>query len=186
MPGFVPRGWNVPIAPYKWPQDEVAIPSGHGVMPRVNAENKMMVRREGFQYSIRIDNITLGSTQEKIVETEPDGDFWCTNILAQVIDNLGNMNQAGPKCQITDIRTGLPFFKPYGRVGHFIDNPTDTIIPSAIKSFFTGELPQPFVFTRAGGIRLVIEDEAQNEITWKPYTVIMVFSGFKEYANVNQ
>ncbi len=167
---FTPRAIVTPIQPWDWPQDKVQIPAGHGMMPDVELQNQFMVRQEGFVYSTVFEAVTFGSVAQSItIPTDPDGDFWCDSIMLVHFDSAGVVVNTGLKMQIEDVRTARQLFMPHGRTSMFT---------KPVGRSLSGQLMQPYPFTRNGGIKIILENDVYSD---DPIDVHLSFIGWKEY-----
>jgi hypothetical protein len=179
-----------PMKPYDWPQDKVKIPNGQGLMPRLDERNAFVTKREGMFFTA--EDTYAGATaikREYLIETPPDGDFWCNGIRAIAEDTTaGNTYTSVPgwKINIIDVRTGWDITFPYARFGFFKTvnrngiADANKVMPQGSGPFkSTSTLIQPFCFTRNGAIRLIVDTtDAQlpNQQFWQ-----IAFIGWKEY-----
>jgi hypothetical protein len=178
-----------PLKPYEWPQDKVKIPNGQGLMPRVDERNAFVTKREAAFFTA--EDTYAGATaikREYILETPPDGDFWCNGIRSISINTVTGVYTNVPawKVNIFDIRTGDDLTFPFVRFGFFktvnLAGIADANKPlpqgsGPLKS--TSTLIQPYCFTRNGGIRVVVDTtDAQlaQQQNWQ-----LCFIGWKEY-----
>lgn len=188
-----------PLKPNKWPQDSLQIPGG-GAMPPVDLANAKFAQRESFTYSTTItlpDPTTAGQQFTQSLPTDQDGDFWCDQIyLTSWLNNPGFPNDVPPPSllQITDIRTGRQLCYPEGvsteffsTVTVFQDKPVIDYSTSPLPDGFrsTSTLPQPFCFTRQGGILVTFTSIYALTGFLTSYTVDIAFGGWKEYAHAS-
>lgn len=196
------------LTPYRWPQDQLRIPSGGGkLMPPVEHANANVSRQESFTMSGRFDiplNAVRGTIYDLTLPTQQDGDFWVDQIAATgfacptIPSGLPQSNFMCPGwISIADMRTGrsltnaspevrgLPSLFLESRI-RFEDQfyaPEDIFVPSTFRT--VGTLIQPFCFTRNGGIvmRFTLDANVLNNIA---YEVTVAFSGWKEYAYASE
>lgn len=178
----------IPLKPRNWPQDDLRIPAGHGVMSRVDPTNRKIVGREYYQITTNIINIGAGATQTVTTQTPNYGDFVCATIATFGFrDDEGELVAITPyaKLQITDVRSGYQFFKPYARYHHFIPlDPTligltpNNLINPSIRT----EIPQPYYFTRDGAIEIFVQNDSTIEYDYLAITL----GGWLEYQHVSR
>lgn len=184
-----------PIPHQTWPQDENRIPNTSGLaMPPVSEANVLRSRRESFTMSgrIAIPNPTRQYTNFSLyLPTDPDGDFWCDQIYMVGWVSNSTINDRPPPgiVSIRDARTQIALTWPQGISANFLTtsfyfseepgfDPGSYALPSGLRS--TSTLPQPFCFTRAGGIQIdytMFVDTVAGP-TW---SVDIAFGGWKEY-----
>lgn len=193
-----PPRWG-PLTPQLWPQDSNAIPSTPGMpMPPVSAANAQRSKRESFAmvggWTIAFGNVA-GAQFGLTLPTDQDGDFWCDQIsMAAWFTSIATMVRPPPSLlSIADMRTALPLTYPTNVPTNFFTtllrfsddpgfDPSGSPFPDGFRS--TTTLPQPFCFTRAGGIvmnltmlpALIGPDTTQIDIA---------FGGWKEYENAS-
>lgn len=198
--GYAPPPRWGPLTPQRWPQDDNLVPSAGGLwMPPVEAANADRARQESFTMSGTFThpaNMAVGQQQQLYLATDQDGDFWCDQIyMVGWGPNLAaRVQQNGPPLpgtiDISDARTGLSLCWPanstptafFSTFTLFSDDTgfdvAATPYPDGFRS--TGILPQPFCFTRAGGIVLTIT----SALAWAASAGNMTdiaFGGWKEY-----
>lgn len=173
------------LKPYEWPQDKVKIPNGQGLMPRIETMNGNVTKKEGAWYTgeFTVPAFTNFRT-DFVIPIEPDGDFWCNNILSfSMVDD--GIVQPAFKINIIDIRTGFDLTYPWARLAFFKTQPNvmgaagEAPYPVGGGAFrSTSSMLQPYCFTRNGGIRVVIDSDGQ--VPEEIYNQIS-FIGWKEY-----
>lgn len=179
----------VPLIPYEWPQDKLEQPWGRGEMPRINAFNAAVTKREGFSIPVRFDGVTWGTTQTVIVPTEQSADFWCTDIIT--INPFNNATglptgaHNNPYLTIKDLRTDIrlcdaPVAWQYFSQPNVV---AAGLVPVGNSAAVQVRNPfEPFCFTRDGGISVTLMSQAAAAAAVN-YSFLMVFVGWKEYAN---
>lgn len=200
QPAQPPPRWG-PLKPQTWPQDDNMIPSAGGMwMPPIETANAERARQESFTMSGTFQHpntITVGQQFNLYLPTDQDGDFWCDQIY--MVGWGAGLTPSPPQSayplagtiDIVDARTGLALTYPQASC------PTtffSTFILFAFDAGFdvsgspypdgfrsTAILPQPFCFTRSGGIQLTLTSvEAWTGLAGPNYTDI-AFGGWKEY-----
>lgn len=188
-----------PLTPQRWPQDENRVPSTPGLpMPHVSSANRTRSRRESFTMS-GVFNVPFGNAAGQVfslyLPTDPDGDFWCDQIyMAAWFTSLSVMQRLPPSLiSIGDARTRRSLTWPQTIPTNFLTtlllfsedagfDPASSPFPDGFRS--TSTLPQPFCFTRAGGIELAL---TMLPATVGPdnLTVDIAFGGWKEYESAS-
>lgn len=180
------------LTPYDWPQDELEIPPGLGVMTQVEGNNSRVVRREGRTFSQSFDypagSVPFNAT--KVIPTDQDGDFWCQNIYMAAFENSLGVLQQRPLLPywsflIRDVRTGNPLSVGGGIPASFLSVNQDFAgVPPPGGTRLTSTLAQPFCFTRNGGIEITIIDPVGYPAfdTWCQ----LAFGGWTEYAHASE
>jgi hypothetical protein len=188
------------LTPPTWPQDSLRIPNASGrFMPPIERGNFDVARQESFTMSTTFtyNGATDGQQLAALIETDQDGDFWCDQILCVGWEaNLAQMEKPRPATvQISDVRTGRAItFPAAGAPINFFSTlqlgPGDSGIvigsappPAGFRS--TSTLPQPFCFTRQGGIQIVLTFVG-GVPAGLVRTIDFGFSGWKEYAYASQ
>lgn len=188
------------ITPYKWPQDTLAIPGGaqnQRFMPPMEIGNVQVARQESFTMpgtftvpptaaANAVFNLTL--------PTDQDGDFWCEQIYMVAWQVGASQSQRPPPSTIaiSDLRTGKNLTYP-GQVPTnmlttlllFSDDagfdPAGSPLPDGFRS--TTTIPQPFCFTRQGGIQMSLT--VLPLVVGVTFLIDIAFGGWKEYAYGN-
>lgn len=191
-----------PAGPYKWPQDTLQIPGldggGGRFMPPVEIGNVQVARQEAFTMSTSFTwpiNTPANTQYTQIIPTDQDGDFWCDQIyMVAWLNNPGGVYQsvrpAPSTIAISDLRTGKQLTYPGAVPTNFFTtlllfsddagfDPGGSPLPDGFRS--TSTLPQPFCFTRQGGISLQLNMIAANG-AGQPQTIDIAFGGWKEYT----
>jgi hypothetical protein len=175
----------VSIPPYNWPQDDLQVPNGFGVMPNVEAQNRKLVQREAFVYSGQA-TVAVGGNIRLIIPTEADGDFWCDGLTIAIgiaPTDRPNLVVNGT-VEISDIKTSLALTFPNAGISSFLmrnpfssngnfNNTTD-------NAHLQCRFPEPFCFTRSGGILIIIRNLDSSIIQAN-----LAFTGWKEYKNAS-
>lgn len=195
-PSAPPPRWG-PLTPQQWPQDSNAIPSTPGMpMPPISAANAQRAKRESF-LMVGVFNVAFGNVAGQqyglTLPTDQDGDFWCDQIfVCGWRSTVPTMIRPPPALiSIADMRTALPLTWPlnvplnfFTTLLRFSDDPTFdpsvTPYPDGFRS--TSTLPQPFCFTRAGGIVMNLTI-LPALIAGEAITIDIAFGGWKEYEN---
>lgn len=190
----IPPRWG-PLTPQRWPQDENRVPNTLGAKgPPISTTNRLRSRRESFAmpgaFSVPFGN-AAGQVFPLYLPTDQDGDFWCDQIQMNAWFTSIAINARPPPCliQITDARTGRSMTYPQNIPVNFLYtggffsedagfDPGSYPFPDGFRS--TGTLPQPFCFTRAGGIQLYLT-MLPPTVGPDNLTIDIVFSGWKEY-----
>jgi len=184
------------LPPQTWPQDTLQIPNAAGrFMPPVEKGNVDIARQEAFTmsgsfvYDRRVD----GAELRLMIPTDQDGDFWVdqiymvtwwTNEYKSIFPSRGTL-------KIKDVRTGRSLNYPDGIPLNFLNtlvlfpddagfDPANSPPPDGFRS--TSTLPQPFCFTRQGGIDLTITWIGNSAPTGVVVTTDIAFGGWKEYT----
>jgi hypothetical protein len=178
----------------KWPQDQLQVPvSGERFMPpiaRVNAD--LASGGEAFTMSgtFTTNGVTAGQVLNLTIPTDQDGDFWCDQIA--MIEWLAGTSQSQDvrpsTLQITDMRTGRQLGYPSGIPTKFFTTLQlfagdggitigDSPYPAGWRS--TAPIPEPFCFTRQGGI--ILQLQFLFAVPAGVRTVDISFSGWKEF-----
>lgn len=188
-----------PLTPQAWPQNINRVPSTPGMpMPPVSEANAFRSRREAFtmsgSWTVPFGN-AVGQVFPLYLPTDPDGDFWCDQIyVCSWFSSLAVMQRCPPALiQIGDARTGNSLTYPSAIPINFLTtlllfsedagfDPASSPFPDGFRS--TSTLPQPFCFTRAGGITLAL---TMLPATVGPdnLTVDIAFGGWKEYESAS-
>jgi hypothetical protein len=189
-----------PLKPQTWPQDENHVPSAPGMpMPPVSVANAQRSRRESFTMSGTfnfVSGVPAGLVLPLYLATDPDGDFWADQIYMNSWVSAASSIAITPPpsiISIADARTGRALTYPSTIPTHFIS--TINILaadpgfdvsalpfPSGQRS--TSILPQPFCFTRAGGISMVMT-VLPNMPAGQTWIVDIAFGGWKEYESAS-
>jgi hypothetical protein len=203
MTQAAPR-WG-PLPPQNWPQMDNRVPSAMAsMMPHVDRNNSERVRQESFTMSGTFTlppNLAVGQQLSLLLLTDQDGDFWCDQIY--MVGWGAQLNVGAPSSparplpatiDISDTRTGRALTFPpatlptdfFTSVTLFSDDPGfdpgARAYPAGFRS--TSTLAQPFCFTRAGGIQMLMTSLA----SWaaSPGNIVdIAFSGWKEYENAS-
>lgn len=167
-------------------------------MPPVSAANAQSAKRESF-LMVGTFNVAFGNAAGQqfglTLPTDQDGDFWCDQIFvcgwrAGVI----TMIRPPPALiSISDMRTALALTWPSNIPLNFLttllrfsDDPTFdpsvTSLPDGFRS--TSTLPQPFCFTRSGGIVMTLT-MLPALVAGEAITIDIGFGGWKEYENAS-
>jgi hypothetical protein len=190
-----------PLSPQNWPQMDNRVPRAMASqMPHVERLNFERARQESFTVSGTFNlpvSIVVGQQFALLLPTDQDGDFWCDQIA--MVGWGPQLNPGAPSfpanplpgtIDISDIRTGRALTYPLATlpteflatVTTFSDDPGfdpgAQPYPAGFRS--TSTLAQPFCFTRAGGIQLLLTSGA----VWNGAGVNQVdiaFGGWKEY-----
>lgn len=188
-----------PLQPQNWPQDVNRVPNTAGAqMPAISQSNAERDRRESFTYT-GTWTIPPGSTAMQnfplYIATDPDGDFWCDQIaMVGWFSSLAVMQRPPPSLiSIADARTGRALTYPRSIPTNFLTTlllfsedagfqPGGSPYPDGFRS--TGTLPQPFCFTRAGGISLVLT-VIPALLPPDTTTIDIAFGGWKEYERAS-
>lgn len=191
-----------PIRPTSWPQDELQVPrAGRGQMPHIERANYERVGREFAQYSTTFNfagAITAGQEFNLFIQTEMDGDFWCDQIFAtgwntSIAPASQNKPLVGPTIDISDARTGKYLTYPrrsvpllfFGSLVLFSDDAgydnSSNPLPDGFRS--TATIPQPFCFTRQGGINITLG--YPDAVNAGNRLIDIAFSGWKEYRHAS-
>lgn len=174
-----------PLKPYTdWPQDNLRIPNGQGLMPRVDFENGYNTRREGAVYTDPLPYsfpIGTGTKFDRILPIEADADFWMTEIV--IYSNQASLNPPGFKLNISDIRTGYSLMRPHVRTNIFDFRDLLAVNTGVGSAVAHSSIIQPYCFTRNGGIRIVIENDLNLAGAVDMY---ISFIGWKEYVYAAQ
>lgn len=189
----------LPLKPYNWPQDEVAIPRGIGSMPPIEYANRILSRSEYATFTATFAAPALqaaGTTAGTIINTDQDGDFWCDQIAIvtwQTSAGTTQLRLPSFEFAVQDMRTNRKLFYP-GRVPAAMFRKFPLVTPTSVYSGqepspaqfrTTGTLIQPFCFTRQGGI--IIDITYPNAVpAATSYQIDIMFSGWKEYANASR
>lgn len=190
--------WGV-LRPATWPQNTLEIPkAGAAYMPPVQAENRQFARREAFTLSGSIniaDPTGAGAALALFLQTPQDGDFWCDQIYCTMFSGVPVTNGPPPPSllQISDVRTGRQLCYPEGVSVEFLANDfayqdkpvidySTSPLPDGFRS--TSTLPQPFCFTRQGGIQLTMTF-LTTTAGLGALVADFAFSGWKEYAHAS-
>jgi hypothetical protein len=194
-PPIAPPGRWAPLTPQRWPQDENHVPTTAGLpMPPISAANAERARRESFtmsgSFAIPGASVT-GQVFTLYLPTDQDGDFWCDQIAVTSWNSLFAFNTRAPPSTvfIGDARTGRALTYPREISINFLTtlqlyseeagfDPASSPFPDGFRS--TTTLPQPFCFTRAGGIQLRLTLLAPPFNAGNA-TVDFAFGGWKEY-----
>ena len=189
-----------PLKPLNWPQNTLEVPgAGAAYMPPIQLENAQFAEREAFIFygSISIPDATPTATVFNLfIATDQDGDFWCDQIYLTTFTGVPLVNGPPPPSllRITDARTARQLCYPEGVSTEFLanrfsfqDKPvidySRAPLPDGFRS--TATLPQPFCFTRQGGIEITLTMLSSTVGAGVAQTVDMAFSGWKEYANAS-
>ena len=197
-PNLPPPRWG-PLRPQNWPQDVNRVPSATGQpMPTVSEANKQRSVRESFTISgtwtVAFGN-AVGQEYPLYLPTPPDGDFWCDQMyVASWFSSVNVMARCPPALvSIADARTSRSLTYPKNVNINFLTtlllfsedagfDPGGSPYPDGFRS--TTTMPQPFCFTRAGGISLVL---TMLPATVGPdnLTVDIAFGGWKEFRSAS-
>lgn len=198
MNDALPPRWG-PIPHQTWPQDDNRVPSTPGMpMPTVSPANALRDRRESFTVSgtfTMTPAIVVGQVIPLIIPTDPDGDFWCDQIAMTGWSTLfaPNTRVNIGTLSIFDLRTSRSLTYPDAIPVNFLTtlqlysddvgfDPASSPFPDGFRS--TTVLPQPFCFTRAGGIQLYYT-ALTSPAGGGTLTADISFSGWKEYESAS-
>lgn len=178
------------VKPATWPQDNLIVPEGFGLMPRVERLNADAVKREWFTYNARLGPFAAGATLSTIVATDQDGDFWLDNIVVNSLSSVfAEETIVDGKFQVRDINQGYNLFPASNLTDGAplalfqVTAPSVTLAagPRTVGAGLRTSLIQPYCFMRAGGIEITVSLES-----WAVagnHTVFFNLSGWKEYDN---
>jgi|SRR5579862_1848145 len=184
----------LPLKPMNWPQDTFQIPAAMAdMMPPTGRVNRDITQQEStiLTQAFLGYNPLANTVTQVIKPTDQDGDFWCDQIFVMgynVSDGLPNLgaNTLG----IADVRTGrsLTFGAAdppleFWRNSFIFGDPFPPVtglggLPWPTLYRDTGTLPQPFCFTRQGGIQITLTNIGQEPAI----DLYIVFAGWKEYS----
>lgn len=172
MPDF-----NATFKPISWPQDKLRVPSGHGLMPSLDLQNKVLVKRELFCISATIGPIGYGQSRTTTIDVGDDGDFWCSSFAARVFLPTTSVfdDEVWSSLSIQDVRSGYNLCEPAFRT-------------EFIKLNRAGDpvtLIQPYCFTRTGAIQVNWSIDAKA-VAARNHTLYLTFYGWKEYADASK
>ncbi len=186
-----------------WPQETLQVPGAGSRfgMPPVDHANAYVNGRQAFTnsaiFSVTAAQFALGTIHSQTIETEADGDFWASQIYATGFGTNGGVttNTVPPgNLQITDLRTGRQLAYPRGvALGFLTKRFEDTSTPAGADQYVppsawrgVGTLPEPFCFTRKGGIRLDLQSRTNGTalVGWA-FEISIAFGGWKEYAHAS-
>lgn len=187
--------------PTLWPQDQLQVPLlGERSMPHVDRANAEYAERESFvmaaEYLQAGVAIAAGQVIELFIQTDQDGDFWCDQIFCTSFNHsIDYQNRAisGFTIDISDARTGRMLTYPprscpaqfFNTLVLFSDDtgydPSANPLPDGFRS--TSTIPQPFCFTRQGGIQISLQ--AYAAISGAQRFLYFAFSGWKEYRHAS-
>lgn len=172
MPDF-----NKPFKPLQWPQDKLRIINGYGLMPPLDLQNRVLVKREGYALTGSIGPISYGQSRTVSIDIGDDGDFWLTGIGVQLfLPTTGVFdNDTWATLTVQDVRSGYNLFYPFARVSELtVDRPGDI-----------GAIIQPYCFTRTGAIEVTFSVDAKA-VAARNHTLYYSFVGWKEYADASK
>ena len=190
-----------PLTPQNWPQMDNRVPSAmSSQMPHVERNNAERVRHESFTLSGTFQlpaNVAVGQQFPLLIATDQDGDFWCDQIYAVGWGSQlspGALSTAAPPLpgtiDISDTRTGRTLTYPAASLPtNFLASltqfsgdpgfdPGAQPYPAGFRS--TSTLAQPFCFTRAGGVQMLLT----SLVSWaaSPGNLVdIAYGGWKEY-----
>ncbi len=183
------------LKPYPWPQDNLTVPNGYGSMPRVEALNANLTKREWYCYNTEIAAIGVGGIAQATIATDADGDFWLDSIaIGAVVNDYATAWQQMPDghIQIKDANQGYNLFPARSLtdgapLAQFQIMPDNYVPPltygtlSAAGAGLRSSIVQPYCFLRSGAIAITVSLEA-----WTAnysYRLFVNLSGWKEYAS---
>lgn len=186
------------FTPPEWPQDQLQVPTASvSQMPPTGRANKQLIRQEAtvltmdFPQTVQFPLQTDGVIRQFVLPTDQDGDFWCDQIFIQLMAGPASQFVVFPSGTLgfADLRTGRSL--TFGNTdpplafwyNSFVSDPNLVIasgsqpLPFGFRN--TGTLPQPFCFTRQGGVivSLAVQPFAQ---AFPIFQIVM--SGWKEYS----
>lgn len=183
------------VKPQPWPQDRLRRPAATvSGMPPTSRANRA-VQREAAAYTtplfFDVGPQAPGVQIKLTIPTDQDGDFWCEQIFATAWSTGGvEITQVLPATLgVADLRTSqsltfgntdppLEFFRNSPLLGDPLAVVGNTPFPTGIR--MTGQLPEPFCFTRQGGIVLTYTSFGAAASPLTHLYVVLV--GWKEYA----
>lgn len=188
-----------PLNRQNWPQMVNRVPRAGGMwMPPIDPHNAARDRQECFTLSGTFNipaGFAAGLTMPLYLATDQDGDFWCDQIylIAWVVGASKPDRTPPATLSIADARTGRSLTWPASVNTNFLTTQTllandpgfnyagnSNPFPDGFRS--TSTLAQPYCFTRAGGISLVLTMLGADNAPPNAVTVDVSFSGWKEYA----
>lgn len=188
---FIPRNLNLRIKPTPLPQERLDVPSFNNQdlvagTERIDPFNKVVVGQEFYVYSTVFNNFAwtaTGATSTIVIPTDPDGDFWCSNIVSKTMTPTGGVvSPPWIYVSIKDTRTGYQLFNPSVQLG--VLNKQNFFGAQALFSNALSQTSviQPYCFTRDGGISVTLTALAKSQASFN-MNVYFAFHGWKEYAN---
>lgn len=184
------------LPPVTWPQDTLQIPNAAGrFTPPVEKGNIDVARQEAFTMSgtFTYTQFTEGQQVRLVIPTDQDGDFWADQMYCVAWATAAYKSEFAPRgvLTISDLRTGRFLTYPDGiplqffnTLILFADDAGFDVAASPPPDGFrsTSTLPQPFCFTRQGGIVLTITWLYNRPPDGVTGTLDFGFGGWKEYA----
>lgn len=184
----LPEGRFRRLKPLEWPQDSLTVPEGYGRMPKVDALNRSMIRREFFCYNVKLAAISPGGATTEIIATDADGDFWLDSVCVRALDDSDQTADMPPgHFQIEDVNQGYNLMPSSGlRTGAPLWcfqwlPPANVVGTGAAGAGLRTSIIQPYCFLRAGAIRVSASIEAFAPAG--AYSLYFSFSGWKEYGH---
>lgn len=179
---------------YNWPQDSLQIPNAGGrFMPPIDRGNADIARQESFTMSgtITYNGAAAGSQLRLVIPTDQDGDFWCDQMYCAewVAGTSQSLDPRGSTISVGDIRTGRRLTWPAAMPTRYLTSLQifngdtgivigDSPLPAGFRS--TSTIPQPFCFTRQGGIEILLNFTFNVPAGVRLFDI--GFGGWKEYT----
>ncbi len=186
------------LPPQTWPQDTLRIPNAAGrFMPPIEKGNADIARQEAFTMSGTFNlsgSSSVGQVRRIVIPTDQDGDFWCDQIYLVNWGSTIYRSGFSPRAllNISDLRTGRSLTYPNGVPAQFFmtlilfaDDAGFDVAASPPPDGFrsTATLPQPFCFTRQGGIVVTLTSLYNLPDPGSTGTTDISFGGWKEYTH---
>lgn len=188
----------IPLKPKIWPQDRVAAPNGYGQLPPISKGNKYL-GKEFFAFQTVFDNngtnnFPANATFTNTLAMEAYGDFWMCNISLVAVDtttdarlpySFGFNGLGVPYVSVSavDITTGYDILNETPAVSLITDNVALADIGRVYTRASRSTMPIPHVFTRDGGVSIVLKTKAFPATNCKFYVML---EGWREYQNASR
>lgn len=189
------RNLNLSFTPVPLPQDKLAVPSfplfdKNSGREHVDRYNREITKQEFYSYTGSFLALpSAGTSQTLVLPTDPDGDFWMSTLVLDVLlSGTNNSVQVPGYIQLTNARTGNNLFDAQGG-GSGLPFPSGAQIsmfrgrePANALTLAKNPIIQPFCFTRDGAIRVnvVLPTKPGGANTYDLWFALL---GWKEYAN---
>lgn len=178
------------LKPQAWSQDNLIVPEGYGLMPRVERLNQDTVKREFFCYNTVIGPMAAGATLSQVIIGDADGDFWLDNIVVNALSDVpADVTSLEGRFQVLDINQSYNLMPassitdgaPLSLFQVFPPSLSLAAGPRTVGAGQRASLIQPYCFMRSGGIQITATIE-----TWEragDFSLFFNLSGWKEYDN---